>query len=225
MGEPAENIRTSRRDRERAFRASLILEAAEYVFATQGFQAASIEEIASRAEVAIATLYKMFGSKEAIFAALIEYRQSEFLVEVGAFARGRDTPPSQLDALIEATFRYFAQHQAAFRIYLAATHGFPWHIRTSLGERAFMKHQEFVRFIADILREGMRGGAWPKEDPAQLSVAAMGALNGLLMQWQTADAGAEPAEHIESAVRMVRRLVGARETLAALAPRRQRTRK
>ena len=92
-----------------AFRTRLIVEAAGDVFAARGFQAATVEEIATRAEVAIATLYKLFGSKEAIFAALVEHRQQEFLLEVAPVLHSGAAPAVRLTRFIEVVFRYFEQ--------------------------------------------------------------------------------------------------------------------
>jgi AcrR family transcriptional regulator len=199
----------SRRERERAFRNGLILEAAEEVFAARGFQGASIEEIAARSEIAIATLYKLFGNKEAIFAAAVEHRQDELLREVEGFARAGETPAAQLRRLVEAIFRYFERHQNTFRIYLGATHGFPWHIRSSLGERAFMKYENFLAVFAEFLKDGMRAGAWPADgNPAQLAAATVGAINGLLTRRQTANSVTELSEEIRRANAVVERIVG-----------------
>ncbi|MBI4518216.1 MAG: TetR/AcrR family transcriptional regulator [Deltaproteobacteria bacterium] len=207
---PASPAPILRRERERAFRSRLILEAAEEVFAARGFQGASIEEIAARAEVAIATLYNMFGSKEAIFAALVEYRQNECFEQVRTFARTGSTPRAQVERLVEAIFRYFDAHQAAFRIYVGATHGFPWHIRSSLGERSFAKYQELLELLASLVGVAVRQGAYAAadDDPTRLAAAAMGVLNGLLTRRHTGNARAGLDDEIARANALIARLLG-----------------
>jgi AcrR family transcriptional regulator len=199
----------SRRDRERAFRAQLILESAETVFAEHGFQGAAVEEIAARSEVAIATLYKMFGSKEEIFAALIEYRQEEFIVSIRGAALTGGSPLEQLDRLLRAVFEYFDLHKTAFRIYLTATHGFPGLIRSSLGERTFTKYQEFVSLFASIIEAGMQKRAWSVDDPPRVAVASVGALNALLVRRHMGDDDADLDDDVRQATSLIRRLVGA----------------
>lgn len=211
VAEAVTDHRVSRREQELAFRTRLIVEAAEEVFAARGFQAAAVEEIAGRAEVAIATLYKLFGSKEAIFAALVEHRQQEFLLEVEPVLRSGAVPAEQLTRFIEVIFRYFEGHRAAFRIYIGTTHGFPWLIRSSLGEHAFRKYQEFVEFVATLLDAGMRSGSWHRDDPVRLAIAIMGVLNGLLLQWQTQEGETGADEYIRHATELVFRLVGSAE--------------
>lgn len=196
-----------RRAREKAFRTRLILEAAEQVFAARGFEGASVEEIAGKAEVAIATLYKLFGSKEAVFAALVQHRQDQFLVEVESLVGDSADPRVQLSRLVEAVFRYFEEHQDAFRIYLGATHGFPWHIRSSFGERTFEKYQEFLSFVSTLLRAGIEAGAWPDADPARLAAAVMGCINGLLTRRHTEQPRLPLSDDVEFAIAAVGRLV------------------
>ena len=205
---PAPTRNPGRRERERAFRNRLILEAAEQVFAARGFEGASVEEIAAQAEIAIATLYKLFGSKEAVFAALVEQRQDQFLLEVESFARESADARVQLDRVVEAIFRYFEEHHHTFRIYLGATQGFPWRIRSSFGERGLQKYQEFLTFLAALLQAGTDTGAWPGADPQHLAAAVMGCINGLLTRRHTEQVRLQLSEDIEFATSLVRRLVG-----------------
>jgi len=199
---------TSRRERERAFRAQLILEAAEVVFAERGFQGAAVEEIAARSEVSIATLYKMFGSKEEVFAALIEHRQEEFIVAMRGAARAGGSPLEQLESFLHAVFEYFDLHKAAFRIYLTSTHDFPWLVRSSLGERTFAKYQEFVSVFASILKAGMQKHTWSVDDPTRLAIAAVGTLNALLVQRHMGGEKAALDDDVRYATSLIRRLIG-----------------
>ncbi|MCS4505417.1 hypothetical protein KBTX_02657 [wastewater metagenome] len=59
----------TRRGRERAAR---ILDAAAGVFLERGFEAATMSEIGRRAGGSMQTLYRLFGSKEALFRAIME---------------------------------------------------------------------------------------------------------------------------------------------------------
>ena len=60
--------------------------------------------------IGLYTLYKLFGSKEAVFGALVEWRQDEFLLEVQTLASEDVAPPERLQRLIEGIFRYFEVH-------------------------------------------------------------------------------------------------------------------
>ncbi|HZG68173.1 MAG TPA: helix-turn-helix domain-containing protein [Herpetosiphonaceae bacterium] len=69
----------SLRERQRAERAALILDAAQEVFTTRGYYDASIDEIAARAGIAKGTVYLHFAGKEDLLVALIEQQIVGFL--------------------------------------------------------------------------------------------------------------------------------------------------
>ena len=61
-----------RRQREKERRYRTILEAAEFLFARQGYQQTSIEQVADSAEVSVGTVYFYFKKKEEILINLME---------------------------------------------------------------------------------------------------------------------------------------------------------
>jgi AcrR family transcriptional regulator len=68
----------SLRERQRERRQRLILDAATELIGQKGFDDTSIEEIAERAEVGVATVYNYFGSKsELLGAMLVRYIEEE----------------------------------------------------------------------------------------------------------------------------------------------------
>ena len=66
-----------RRDEAKALFRNAILEAAEEVFATEGFHAARMKDIADRARIAVGTIYNHFEEKDDVLYALIEERTAE----------------------------------------------------------------------------------------------------------------------------------------------------
>ena len=69
----------SRKERERLFKRQEIVTAARIVFAARGFSAATLEEIAERAEFGKGTLYNYFQSKEELFQTVIADAFDEFV--------------------------------------------------------------------------------------------------------------------------------------------------
>ena len=91
------------RAEERDLRNEAILEDATEVFLEQGFARASTDEIASRAGASKQTLYSLYPSKAALFAALMKCR-SEKLVDPVASAILRDDAPAH-----DVLYRYGLQ--------------------------------------------------------------------------------------------------------------------
>ncbi len=67
MREPSRRVPRQARSRERVER---ILDAAAHVFADAGFEAATTEAIAARAETSIGSVYQFFPNKDALFGAI-----------------------------------------------------------------------------------------------------------------------------------------------------------
>jgi TetR/AcrR family transcriptional regulator len=101
-------VRTPARER--------LLACARAVFAEHGFHGARVQDIAARAGVRHPTLLYHFGSKEGLYATVIEEafadwaRETEGAISTGL--RGFD----QVAALVEAGFRFVGEHEDFVRI-------------------------------------------------------------------------------------------------------------
>jgi AcrR family transcriptional regulator len=92
-----------------------ILAAAEVVFAERGYDGAGLAQIAASAGVARATPTYFFGTKRALYEAVIaratgarEQALREAFAPVRSWAAGDDGPSALRDALLQAVERYFA---------------------------------------------------------------------------------------------------------------------
>src|SRR5438034_9353725 len=84
-----------------------ILEAAIELFRRQGFDAATMREIATEAGVATGAAYYYFDSKDAIVLAFYDQAQKEMEPRLEqALKAGKDLKP-RLAALLEVKLRYF----------------------------------------------------------------------------------------------------------------------
>lgn len=92
--------RSRQRARTEATRRRL-LDAAEHIFARDGFEAARLEDIASQAGYSRGAFYANFESKEDIFFALLEEWVGGRIEEVNSLLRRHHTPVARLRALRE----------------------------------------------------------------------------------------------------------------------------
>jgi AcrR family transcriptional regulator/transposase-like protein len=92
-------------------RVEKILVAAAEVFAEAGFAAATIQQIADRADTAVGSIYQFFPDKLAIFNALFtEYLRLEEIIEADFFDRDVDRPLAQgISDYIDAHAIHFEQ--------------------------------------------------------------------------------------------------------------------
>lgn len=99
-----------RRKRERSERREQILEAAEQVFLERGLGGATMEEVASRAELSKGTLYLYFKSKDELYLATANRQLAEM---VGRFEKALDaggTGIQVLERLVKAQLEYAIEH-------------------------------------------------------------------------------------------------------------------
>lgn len=82
--DPRNADREKRPRKDAALNRERVLQAAEAVFAETGLQT-STEEVARRAGVGIATLFRHFATKEALIQALLERHQDRLLVDLQPF--------------------------------------------------------------------------------------------------------------------------------------------
>ncbi|KPM33051.1 Regulatory protein TetR [Croceitalea dokdonensis DOKDO 023] len=78
-----------------------ILDVAAKLFYTNGYNATGINEIIAKAEIAKATLYHHFKSKEAICLAYLEQRHSTFIKGLKVYVKERPTGRLQLLAIFD----------------------------------------------------------------------------------------------------------------------------
>jgi AcrR family transcriptional regulator len=175
--------RLSRRERELNLRKEIILEAAEEVFAVKGYYEASIEEIASRAEISVGSIYNLFVNKEALYLSLIERRVNDFLHSVMQGVEDGASAEEKLNRLLIGIFAYLEQHQAFFRLYVLTTHGLPWHVNSDMGALLFAKYRELFNCVTQICQQGKEEGVFETSAPFSLALAILGVSNAFLTNW------------------------------------------
>lgn len=87
-----------------------LLQAATREFGSRGFAGARIERIVARAGCNIRMIYHHFGSKAALYRAVVEAAYADLRAKEAALMLDLDDPFRCLDELLRFTMRYFAEH-------------------------------------------------------------------------------------------------------------------
>lgn len=202
-------MKLTRKEREQQFRMDLVLDAAEEVFADQTYAQASVEEIATRAEISVGTLYNLFRSKEDIYRAVVSRAQNMFFDNLEKKLDEARGPTEQIRAVVRYFFEHFTQNSRQFRHYVQATQGFQYELRSQLENEAFQRQQSFSERMVDICQAGMDDGVFKSGLPADLmAVTIMGIPHSFLMVWMEME-GADLMSLVPSAQLAVDRLIGA----------------
>jgi AcrR family transcriptional regulator len=93
-----------------------ILVVARRLFATNGYEATGIVDIARDAGVTRPVVYKHFESKEAIYLAVLGEARRELMVQLTAAITDEGEPVDQIRAASDAYFRYVQRNQPAWEI-------------------------------------------------------------------------------------------------------------
>jgi TetR/AcrR family transcriptional regulator len=104
-----------RREREREQRQQDIIEAAERVFFSKGYEAATMDEVSEEAELSKGTLYLYFNTKEELYFAVT---LRGFRILYGLFEKAvaeKETGFEQLREIGRAYVRFFNEHRDHFK--------------------------------------------------------------------------------------------------------------
>jgi AcrR family transcriptional regulator len=113
-------LRQALQEQTRAAYREAILDAAERVFLTDGFQSAKMVDVAEATGVSVGTLYNYYDSKEAVFMALVERHRTRYFDMLCASFSTED-PIQQLRELVGRSLDFVEKNGALFAIYLRST--------------------------------------------------------------------------------------------------------
>lgn len=103
-----------------AERREQLIDVSRGIFAERGFDATSIEEIASRAEVSKPVVYEHFGGKEGLYAVVVD-REVTQLLSMMRSALTDGGPRQLLEASALSLLDYIESHPDGFRILVRDT--------------------------------------------------------------------------------------------------------
>ena len=172
--------------------AGLVFAAAEAVIAREGFERATMQEIAREAGCAAGTLYIYFKSKEELLNELVarHLRQLE-----AAYRRLAAETPDALEQLrlgVLETLRYCGAHQAVFGLWYSAGLGGRADVQSSLRGEALEAYQALKKLDLEVMRRAQEAGAVRKDIPAEeLVELTHGLCNTVLARWSASRAGPE----------------------------------
>lgn len=145
----------------------LLLDAAEQAFAEGGFRGATVRQITGRARANLGAVTYHFGSKAALFEAVVERAIRELHRIVEAAARGRGTPPERLERIILAHFAFLHEHPRLRRLILHVL------LRDQDLPAAIAHFRGAMAVVATVIAEGQGTRHFRPGDPMLLAISAM----------------------------------------------------
>ncbi|MGH8982010.1 MAG: TetR/AcrR family transcriptional regulator [Acidimicrobiales bacterium] len=187
-----------------------LLDAAEAVFAENGYHDASIVRIVEHAGVAQGTFYIYFRSKLKIFEELVADLNTRLREAMTAGARTTAGDRFQAErGGFAAFFRFTAEHPALYRVIREAEFVAP--------DAQRRHYEKIIEGYGRALSEAMEAGEIERTDPIVLAWALMAVGQFIGMRWISWEANQEiPEDVYEQCMRIVHRILGA--TLPPVTP-------
>ncbi|GLZ10212.1 TetR family transcriptional regulator [Actinomadura sp. NBRC 104425] len=174
--------------RERLFTAAVEL------IAEHGFTATTVDQIAERAGVAKGTVYYNFGSKAALFTALLDYGVQRLGARLREAAADR-APLDALDAVVGAELAFIGEHEPFARLLIAEawrSGGGAWH------QAALLIRERAIGVVADVLRAAVAAGDLRADLDVETAAAAVfGMVLTVALHWRTLEPG-RPLEDVHA---------------------------
>jgi AcrR family transcriptional regulator len=171
-----------RREREKEQRRTDIIDAAERVFFSQGWQAATMDDVADAAELSKATLYLYFKSKEELYAAIL-LRGSEILHDLfHAAVASHRTGAEQTEAIGRAYMSFHEEHRDYYEamLYFDAK-GFESCDDCEYARKCDEYRDRIMGLVAQAIANGVRDGTLRSDlDPMQTAVLLWAQSSGVL---------------------------------------------
>lgn len=174
----------------------LILDAAQHVFAENGFHTSTMDAVAEAAGVAKGTIYLYFKGKNELLIDLVDDRTGQLTdMILQGIATARDVP-GKLLAIIEAHFEFYSI-ESEFMSLLSGQLGL---LSSELEDRVVTGTAALTNMVLGVIEEGMAAGVLSsKVDPTRASYALQGMIHSVAYQWLSSGKGA-PASVVSEEV-------------------------
>ena len=172
-----------RRERERQEHIQHILDAAESIFAEQGFFRTTMRQIALKAEFALGTIYSYFGSKKQLYGKVIETKVDELVSFVTREMADVPSVQGQVEKFIQAKMTFLHKNLPFLRLYLAEMDVPRLDINHILSKKVRDKYDSILCVLTGAVWRGMQEGLFKPMDARVIVKAIDGLTNALALSW------------------------------------------
>ena len=177
-----------------------ILRAAIEVFASKGYFAARMNDVATAAEVADGTLYLYFEGKEHLLMSIFDDVLGRFIERLDTEITALDNPVEKLSVMIRLHLETLGRDRALANVLQIETR----HSRRFMSLFTRGKLGEYLNRVRDIITEGQELGVFRGDiSPGLATNLVFGAVDELVMSWLLAESPGDLLRHHRPLVRML----------------------
>ena len=166
----------SRKKLTAAARRAQLIQVGRQVFAEKGYEATSVEEIASRAKVSKPIVYEHFGGKEGLYAVVVD-REMEYVIGVISEALSAGSPRERAEQAALAFLTWVKDRPDGFAV---LTHDAPTTVLSSGGFSSLLN--EVAERVSDVFAEAFKQAGFDP-DVAPIYAHALIGMVTLVGQW------------------------------------------
>ncbi len=159
-----------------AARRAQLIEVGRRVFAEKGYEATSVEEIASRAKVSKPIVYEHFGGKEGLYAVVVD-REMEYVIGVISEALSAGSPRERAEQSALAFLTWVKDRPDGFAV---LTHDAPTTVLSSGGFSSLLN--EVAERVSDVFAEAFKQAGYDS-DVAPIYAHSLIGMVTLVGQW------------------------------------------
>jgi TetR/AcrR family transcriptional regulator len=183
-GDPMDDMKLPRREREKLRQRQEMLAAALVLFSEKGYHNVSMNELAKKSEFAIGTLYKFFKNKQDLYKALVLEQADRFHDALTKAIQGTHDETEKLRNYVRTKGEVFRANVSMIRLYFAETRGASFNVMAGLDPEIRERYTRFLQTLASVFETGMKKKRFKKiADPYYLAVALDSLTNAFLFLW------------------------------------------
>jgi AcrR family transcriptional regulator len=171
----------SRKEREKERHRLEILDAAERVFARDGFYGTTVESIAKEAEFAVGTIYNFFESKEDLYEKVLFRIMAGFMEDLDREVMGQSDVVEAIGALFDVRVRHTRMHRDFFRLIMASGP----RAQEGLHAKMMESFDAYVKKLAGLVERGMAQGVLRKQDDPLFAALCLESICHAMMIYYT----------------------------------------
>lgn len=179
----AASLREQRRVQQQDLSRTQMLDAAEQVFGERGYFAATLKDIAERAEFSVGSVYSFFENKDDLFLSVFIRRGDELVPAIRQIVEGDGSPMAKLHALVDLEIGFFRRHRHFGRLYLRTSSATSPSPERAVDQAMHDRFREAMSLQAAVFRAGQTAGDLRSGDPDVL--ARM--FSGFISAYQATD--------------------------------------
>lgn len=167
------------REAGRSEKRARILEASSKIFASKGFHASTIAEVAREAGVADGTIYLYFRNKDDLLLRLVEARMDALRRAMEGELASRRNAREKLSTFIHFHLRMVAMSPEEAQVLIVELRQSGSELKREIASLM----RPYLALLGGILEEGMGDGTLREVDPRPIRHAIFGALDEVALAW------------------------------------------